>query len=367
MNTRRTLTKTEQITNHLRDKIISGHFSEGQLPSKLDLAAHFGVSHRTIEMVLKRLREEGLIRGIRGTGIFVNTDVSEVTNITPRLVLMLMPQCSVFEDEPYNQLRLESFSRGLLPVNLPMPDRYVKLSLQEKTLLTQVLKAPIRGVLYNGRGYRAEPFLDNWRNLKSVALVKFDSENEPPGSSLLIDYEAGAEKAARHFIEKGCRKLLILAGFLSPDVPQSAKYWKKHVSTQFVNGVSKAAQEAGLPLPDLHFIRQAPRPMELFQPGHSEELAELIRKYDGIICTIDLLAYAVIRQAQQMGLRVPEDLLVSGADDTAWCREFGLNITTISSMTKELSFQAFKILEAGGIHHEKIVPELLIRESSDRS
>ena len=366
MNTRRVQTKTEQIANHLREQIISGHFGEGQLPSKLDLASHFGVSHRTIEMVLKRLRDEGLIRGIRGMGIFVNTEVEKVSNITPRLVLTLLPQCSIFESEPYNQLRLEAFSRGILPVNLPMPDRYQKLSLQEKALLTQILKAPIRGVLYNGRGYRAEPFLDNWRNLKSVALLRFDSENDPPGSSLLIDYEAGAEKAARHFIEQGCKKLLVLGGFLAPDVPKTAAYWKKHITTNFLNGAAKAAREAGLPPPDLYFIRQAPRPLELFQSVWSEELAGVIRKYDGILSTTDMLSYAVIRQAQQMGIRVPEDLLVSGESNTAWCREFGLDITTISGMTETICSKAFDILEAGGIHHEKIIPDLIIRKSSIR-
>ena len=366
MNTKRVQTKTELISNRLRDEIIAGKFTGGQLPSKLDLASHFNVSHRTMEMVLKRLREEGLIRGVRGTGIFVNTDVSEVTNVTPRLTVMFLPQYSVFEDEPYNTLRVESFSRGLLPVNLPMPDRYIKLSLQEKTLLTQVLKAPIRGVLYNGRGYRSEPFLDNWRNLRSVGLIKFDSENEPPGSTVLSDYEAGAEKIARHFIGQGCKKLLILAGFLHPDLPKSKKYWGKHVSTQFFNGVSRAASEAGLQRPELYYIQNPPENTDVFSPGLSEEMAFLLKKYDGIICTIDLLAYAVVVHARKLGIRVPDDLLVSAERDTAWCSRFGVNLTSLSLRYAELSKTAFDILETGGIHHEKIVPDLIIRETSLR-
>ena len=366
MNTKLVQSKTELISNRMRDEIISGRFTGGQLPSKLDLAAHFGVSHRTMETVLKRLREEGLIRCVRGTGIFVNTDVREVTNVTPRLTVMFLPQYSIFEDEPYNTLRVEAFSRGLLPVNLPMPDRYIKLSLQEKTLLTQVLKAPIRGVLYNGRGYRSEPFLDNWRNLRSVGLIKFDSENEPPGSTVLIDYEAGAEKIARHFIEQGCRRLLILAGFLHPDIPKSKKYWEKHVSTQFFNGVSRAASEAGLQKPELHYIQHPPENTDVFSPGLSDEMAFLLKKYDGIICTIDLLAYAVVAHARKLGIRVPDDLLVSAERDTAWCSKFGVNLTSLSLRYAELSKTAFDILETGGIHHEKIIPDLITRETSLR-
>ena len=366
MNTKRVKTKAETITDQLRGEIVGGEFAEGQLPSKLDLAAHFGVSHRTMETVLNRLREEGLIRCVRGTGIFVNTVVKDVHNLTPRLVLTLMPACSIFEDEPYNTLRLEAFRRGLIPINLPMPDRYVKLSLHEKTTLTQILRAPIRGVLYNGRGYRTEPFLDNWRNLRSVALGNFDSESDPPGSSVLRDHEAGAEKLARHFIEKGCRRLAVLGSYLPPDVPRNEKYWKNHVSTQCLNGVSRATQEAGLPPPERHFMQNPPNMGEPLSRETQEELTSLITRYDGIICTVDFFAYTLIRFAGTLGVRVPEDLLVSGEGDTPWCSRFETKITTMSLMADELCARAFRIIEEGGIHHEKVVPNIIYRNSTDR-
>ena len=366
MNTKRVKTKAETITDQLRGEIVGGEFAEGQLPSKLDLAAHFGVSHRTMETVLGRLREEGLIRCVRGTGIFVNTVVKDVHNLTPRLVLMLMPACSIFEDEPYNTLRLEAFRRGLVPINLPMPDRYLKLSLLEKTTLTQILRAPIRGVIYNGRGYRTEPFLDNWRNLRSVAVGTFDSESAPPGSSVLLDFDSGAEKLARHFIARGCRRLAVVAGYLPPGVPKAPEYWKRHVSTQFLNGVSRAAKDAGLPPPDRHFMKYPPLLDEPLSPETEAELTSLIEKYDGIICTVDHYAYTLIRFAAAQGVRVPEDLLVSGEGDTPWCSRFDVKITTMSLMADELCTRAFRILEEGGIHHEKVVPDIIHRKSTDR-
>ena len=366
MNTKRVKTKSEMIADRLRQEIISDKFSKGQLPSKLELAAHFGVSHRTMETALKRLMEEGLIRGVRGTGIFINQDVQDVHNLTNRLVLMLMPACSIFEDEPYNTLRHVAFSRGLLPINLPMPDRYVKLSLLEKTTMNQILRAPIRGVIYNGRGYRAEPFLDNWRNLRSVALRDFDSEFDPPGSSVLIDNEAGAEKLAKHFIEKGCRRLAVLASYIAPDVSKSEQYWKKHISTQFMNGVSRAAKEAGLPAPELHFMQEPPKDQEELLPATKAALSDLISRYDGILCTVDHVAYTLIQFAISHGVRVPEDLLVSAEGDTPWCSRFGINITTMSLMADQLCTRAFEILEEGGIHHEKIVPDIIFRQSTNR-
>jgi hypothetical protein len=35
-------------------------------------------------------------------------------------------------------------------------------------------------------------------------------------------------------------------------------------------------------------------------------------------------------------------------------------------MQEQLAVRAFEILEAGGIHHEKIVPDLIVRNSSMR-
>ena len=367
MQTKRETTKKEIVAEALRRAILSGEFGDGQLPSKLDLATHYGVSHRTIEPVLKQLREEGLIRSIRGTGTFVNKEVSGVSNLTSRLVLTLMPQCSFFEDEPFTTLRQEAFSRGYLSVDLPMPGKYVKLTLREKSILTQVLKAPIQGVFYNGRGYRLEPFLDNWKNLKSVALEDFTGVNDPPGSSLLIDFEAGAEKIARHFIANGCRKLLVLTGFIDAAFPASEEYRDKLIFRKFFRGVSRAAADAGLPAPKLYYAKTSTPPNDLAtQSIDLEEAKPLLKEFDGIITTYDNLAYCMIRHAETLGMLVPEDLLVSACSDTVWCSRLDHQITTLSSMPQELSRRAFEILEAGGIHHEKIMPDLIIRNSSNR-
>ena len=355
------------VAEKLRDAILCGTFGDGQLPSKLDLAQHFGVSHRTMEPVLKQLREEGLIRSVKGMGTFVNNGVQSVANLTSRMVLMLMPGNSIFENESFNALRQEAFRRSLLPVNLPMPEKYTKLTLQEKSILTQTLCAPIRGVLYHGHGYRVEPFLDNWKNIKSVALTNFTGINGPPGSSLLIDFEAGAEKIARHFIEQGCRKLLILTGYIAPDLPRNEEYFNNLLPRKFYRGVSRAAKESGIAEPVLYYAQNSTPPNDFATESIGLKEAEpLLKNFDGIITTYDNLAYCLLRHAGKLGIKVPDDLLVSACSDTGWTCRFDYQITTLSAMQELLAERAFEILEAGGIHHEKIVPDLIIRNSSIR-
>jgi len=63
----------EQISDWLRDKILSDTFSEGdQLPSESDLRSKFNVSRVTVRHALKTLENEGLIYRRQGLGSFVN-------------------------------------------------------------------------------------------------------------------------------------------------------------------------------------------------------------------------------------------------------------------------------------------------------
>lgn len=44
-----------------------------------------------MEAALKMLTAEGLIRGVKGTGIFVNGELPKDINLTHRLVMVVMP------------------------------------------------------------------------------------------------------------------------------------------------------------------------------------------------------------------------------------------------------------------------------------
>lgn len=65
-----------QIYEDLLDQIRTGELSPGEeLPTYIDLANHYGVGRTTISAVIKRLRDDGLLVGIRGRGTFVAVDL----------------------------------------------------------------------------------------------------------------------------------------------------------------------------------------------------------------------------------------------------------------------------------------------------
>jgi GntR family transcriptional regulator len=59
-----------RVADDLRDKIMSGELT-GQLPPRAKLAQEYGVADMTVGRALDVLKDEGLIYGIAGLGVFV--------------------------------------------------------------------------------------------------------------------------------------------------------------------------------------------------------------------------------------------------------------------------------------------------------
>lgn len=58
-----------QLADLLREEIASGRLT-GRVPSAKSLAEEHGISHATTERALNMLRDEGLIRAMRGKGYY---------------------------------------------------------------------------------------------------------------------------------------------------------------------------------------------------------------------------------------------------------------------------------------------------------
>lgn len=59
-----------KIADDLRAKIKSGEIS-GQLPTRASLAEEYGVTDMTVGRAIDVLKDEGLVFGVAGLGVFV--------------------------------------------------------------------------------------------------------------------------------------------------------------------------------------------------------------------------------------------------------------------------------------------------------
>ena len=148
--------KSEAVADEFVRKILSGGFPDKRLPRKDELTEYFQVSQKTVEAALKMLTAEGLIRGVKGTGIFVNGELPKDINLTHRLVMVVMPLSGHYYGDFYEGLREELLKTNLYPVSYHKDDSLFRLA-----SVTTFLSAPIKGVLYHGLGYWQSIFWTN--------------------------------------------------------------------------------------------------------------------------------------------------------------------------------------------------------------
>ena len=69
---KRTPSLTEQVKNHIKQRIFDNEFADGKIPPELQLAQELNVSRNTVRDALSRLEIEGIIFRRQGAGTFVN-------------------------------------------------------------------------------------------------------------------------------------------------------------------------------------------------------------------------------------------------------------------------------------------------------
>ena len=354
MYNRKKQLKSEMVADALRQMIQSERYPGCCLPRKEELTKHFLVSQKTVETALKMLTAEGLIHGVKGTGIFINRERPKDINLTHRLVMVVMPLSGHYYGEFHEGLREELLKSNLYPVSYHKDDSLFRLA-----GVTTFLSAPIKGVLYHGLSYWRNPFLDKWRNLKSVAMDIFDAEGNPPGGAVLVDYESGGYLLARHFLERGRRKLVFLHNEPSEDLRMTPAFQKNHMPSLLEKGIRRAIREFGAyPLQTY--------PLNLV--SDLTPLEDILKKqYDGILCVSDHMAYWVEVTAEKLGMTSPEDFFLSGCLNTPWSRDTAKPISSLDSNTPEISRIAVDLLNSGCNDIIKIQPRIVPRRSTGTS
>jgi LacI family transcriptional regulator len=192
---------------------------------------------------------------------------------------------------------------------------------------------------------------------RPVVLVIATSP-DPLTCSVMVNEELGGYLAATHLIRGGARRLVFLAGL--PDL---------RLIQRRLAGVERAVAEAGASLgvvdaPDLAISagREVGRRVLLSQ------------SVDGVVCPSDLLAVGVIQAATDLGIPVPDELMVVGYDDNHFASESSIPVSTVSLPGYRMGELAVELLleeidqGSGHVHRTVMLdPHLIPWRSSMRS
>jgi len=184
--------------------------------------------------------------------------------------------------------------------------------------------------------------------------------------SITIDNFSGAEKAAGHFIKTGRKNIGLIVGETRQPPSKDNNMPAVDRRAGFISGLLKA----GIELPEKN--------IEIIHAYNYEEGKKSLDNFlakraglDAIFCAAgDIVAMGLLERANELGIKIPDDLAIIGFDDVIAARHLNPPLTTVRQPLDEIGVMAFDIaMDAidGKLKkpkHVVIDPELIIRKSA---
>ena len=355
--------KYYDLMEDLEKQIKSGAFRPGEkLPSENELSVRYQVSRQTVRSALAILEEQGLTYARHGSGTFVSeltrpfSQSRNIAVITTYLSDYIFPRViqgvdQVLTEEGYSIiLKNTKNSRSM-----------------EARILEELRKKDIDGLIIEPS--KSQIFCKHmhlYETLDSCSIpyvfIQGSYAQMKDKPHILMDDCKGGYLVTRHLIEQGRTSLV---GIFKADDFQGQERHKGYV---------QALREAGIPYdPDMViWYYTEDRKMHPYM-----KLSQLLenrkeRFFDGVVAYNDQIAIDVIRAIEEAGLICPQDVAVTGYDDSYLASTCKIPLTTIAHPQEKLGSMAAELLLAlvrkEPLEKEKLQivmePELVIRASS---
>lgn len=171
------------------------------------------------------------------------------------------------------------------------------------------------------------PALD-WLVRRRLPLVFVDQSPLPGYASVVLDDVGGAQAAAHHLLELGHRHVGILTmapGSAHGLVADAHEQPGTYVDRERVRGWTAPLLDAGARITTSQVAENSERDAY----AGARLLLDSPDRPTAVLCFSDLMAWGVVHAAQDLGLRVPEDVSVVGFDDSALAGRIRPALTTV--------------------------------------
>mgnify|MGYP001810186620 CR=1 FL=1 len=353
--------KYAQLREHLKQEIFMGRMAPGsRVPSENTLSAELGMSRHTVRKAISQLVADGFLYTEQGRGTFVRdrsfrrNESRNIGVITTYISEYIFPQVIQGIDRVLSE---NGYSIVLKSTgNQPEKEAQCLADMLEKQIEGLIIE-PTKSALHTSN-------LKLYQALEAQGIPylfihghHMQLEDKP---EILLNDEDGMHKAVSHLVGLGHRRI---AGFFKADDVQGLNRHKGYAHALAANGIIYDP--------------------ELVVWFHTEDretraiaaLATLMRsrdKVDALACYNDQLASLLVKWLLDAGYGVPEDISVTGFDDSFLAVSGPVPLTSVSHPKERLGETAAQwMLEmlANGIpaetdRHRVIVPELIVREST---
>jgi DNA-binding LacI/PurR family transcriptional regulator len=203
----------------------------------------------------------------------------------------------------------------------------------------------VDGYLCYGPPRNAELINDLRKTTKPVVTVDFNIDEFP---SVNIDNDEACYQIAKRTLR--ANDTVAVIGLRLIDTPLTCRIYdvpmldpKTSVTRRRLLGYEKAFAEEGVNF-NYEQLWSIPENIEAFAVRAAKEVLSNQPRPTIVYCMSDLIAVYFIREAMDMGLRVPEDIRVVGFDGTREGQRFQPNLTTVVQNSDSKGEQAALML-----------------------
>lgn len=347
------------LMEQIKRDILSGQIRPGQkLPSENQFADRYSMSRHTVRKALAILEQQGYVEAFHGKGTFCSEQPRHRKNSRNIAVVT-----TYISDYIFPRL-IQGMDRVLAENGYSIILKNTGNSRQrEARCLEELLKKDIDGLIIEPskselscRHISLYQALDRYEiPYVFIQGIYAEMQDRP---HILMDDARGGYLAASYLLKLGHRRI---AGFFKADDMRGMERHKGYV---------RALQDAGLPYRPEDVVWYHTEDRKMKPVIMLRLMAKRGQMPDGIVCYNDQIAAMLIEELENLGKRVPEDVSVTGFDDSLYAQR-GKGITTITHPQEKLGEMAAELLleKLNGISGEKsripemIQPELIVRGS----
>jgi LacI family transcriptional regulator len=324
-----------------------------------EIAKQAGVSTATVSYVLNdspkisEKTKEKVMRIIRETGYQPNAIAKSLRKQHTGLIGILAEDITVW----HTSLIIDGINRfteehgfNTILTNLRLESKisseFTKITDYRNEIdkaMDVLISMKVDGIIYIGMHDRAIDHVLQKASQPVVFCYCYTTDEE--GASVRYDNETAFYRITRMIIEKGHRRIALIRGNENSEPAQLR-----------LRGFCRAVKEAGIDVPkkwnlEGHWSfdngRKAAIQLLTRGEGYDKTPEDLLPDEDrpsAVICMNDDMAVGVYYAAAQLGLRIPDDLTITGFDNTEISRQLFPPLVTVERPLQKMGFKAMEIL-----------------------
>jgi len=353
-------TKYAKLMEYIKDEIIMGKIKPGdQISSENTLALELSLSRHTIRKAISMLVNEGYLYTEHGRGTFCKDRSINRTNsrnigvMTTYISEYIFPRViqgidSVLSEKGYS-------------IMLKNTDNDVE---KEASYLQEILSKDLEGLIIeptksaifsnNVKFYKA---LDE-NNIPYIFIhgVYQQLDDKP---QIILNDSNGMYLAVKYLLELGHKNII---GIFKADDIQGIERHK---------GYAKALADSGQQYNPDNVVWFHTEDRKIKPYSTIEGLINSGKKIDAIACYNDQIAFGIYEKILDLGMSIPEDISLTGFDDSYYATSCPTKLTSVSHPKELLGELAAKTLldmidnpeYSKSLIRKIIEPELIIRDS----